>query len=396
LFFELHDHSYCNDPAFTERWGEYIKELVVERLWNYAEAVFDKELGWEKFKIDGLEQTLSNALERFGREYDVEAPKLWWNGRWADLVKCEDCEEFGVSINDDGEMDCSPCGTMEFCADCHRNRYFFCVDCDCFRAREVQSKEEGPLGALCVDCYEQFQSGMTECFLCEDEYKTEDLISRPAGHICKTCLKDWTDPEAEAKPEPEAEAEKPKEDKECENCGEMVSELLEHDARGELWCSDCYEERIVCQECDFDLNEDDVFISADDQRMLCESCYEDDKADAEEEKRQYEERKKELEAKPRKTYKCRVECPADIDRTMKKMKLILNEGAHFITTKIHAEPMDFGSGPITLPDREWTFTAIQDLGTIRTIFRLVEDLHVGLQTLQLEEDYTGERDYDLE
>jgi len=258
LFFELNDHSYCNDPAFTERWGGYIKELVVERLWNYAESVFDKELGWEKFEIDGLEQTLSNALERFGREYDVEAPKLWWNERWADLIKCEDCEEFGVSINDDGEMDCSPCGTMEFCPDCHEKRYFWCDDCDSFRTRDVISTD----GEYCVDCYEP--------------------------------------------------------------------------------------------------------------------------------------RKTELEVKPRKTYKCRVEYPADIDRVMAKMKKMLDEGAYFITTDIKADQMDFGSGPITLPDREWTFTAIQDLGSIRTIFRQVADLHVGLQTLQLEADYTGKRDYDLE
>lgn len=272
LFFELHDHSYCNDRDFAERWGDYIKGMIVERLWNYGKAVFDTELGIDTFKIDGVEQTLREALAEFARVCDPEDPKIWWGDRWCDLTKCEGCEAFGVSIDDDGEMDCSPCGTMQFCPDCHRNRYFFCVDCDEFRSREVQSTDDGE---YCVDCLK------------------------------------------------------------------------------------------------------------------------DDEDDEEEEKRQAEERKKVFEARPRFTYKCRVECPADIDRVMAKMAKMLNEGAHFITTEIKADEMDFGSGPITLPDREWTFTAIQDLGTIRTIFRQVEDLHVGLQTLQLEADYTGERDYDL-
>jgi len=312
LFFELHDHSYCNDFAFTERWGGYIKELVCDRLWAYGGAVFDKELGWEKFEIDGVEQTLSNALAEFGRVCDPEDPKKWWNGFWCELIKCEDCEEFGVSISEDGEMDCSPCGTMEFCSDCHERRYFWCDDCDSFRTRDVISTD----GEYCVDCHEVIRS------------KLERVLK-----------------EAEAfRNEPDCE--------ECETCGEVILRALMNQVS-----SDCF---------------------------VCEECFKDDDDDDE------------LADKPRKTYKCRVECPADIDRVVEKMKMVSDERAYFITTKIHAEPMDFGSGPITLPDREWTFTTIQDLEDVRAIFRLVEDLHVGLQTVQLEADYTGERDYDLE
>jgi hypothetical protein len=304
LFFELHDHSYCNDPQFTERWGDYIKVLVCDRLWTYGEAVFDTELGLFEEEIDGVKQTLRDALAEFGRVCDGEDMKLWADGRWCDLAKCDECDKY-------------------------------------VKSEDIIVKNQGD--HFCEDC-----------------------------SPCSPCLE------------------------ECEHCGDEVIEDELYQSSGGYFCEDCFNDR-CCQGCcsEFE-DEDDRFTSVDLKMTLCADCFKDNKANAEEEKRQYEERKKELEAKPRKTYKCRVECPADIDRTMKKMKLVLDEGAHFITTEIKAHPIDLGSGPITLPDREWTFTAIQDLKTIRTIFRLVEDLHVGLQTLQLEEDYTGERDYDLE
>jgi hypothetical protein len=190
LFFELHDHSYCNDFQFTERWGDYIKDMVVERLWNYGTAVFLTDVGLETEEIDGVEQTLRKALAEFARVCNVEDPKIWFDGRWCDLVKCEDCDEFGVSINDDGEMDCSPCGTMEFCRDCHEKRYFWCDDCDSFRSREVISTD----GEYCVDCYKERCCEDCDTELDDDGARFTSVDLKRT--LCAECFKADNGPEA--------------------------------------------------------------------------------------------------------------------------------------------------------------------------------------------------------
>ena len=90
------------------------------------------------------------------------------------------------------------------------------------------------------------------------------------------------------------------------------------------------------------------------------------------------------------SYKCRAECSADIDKVKKEME---NHSVTFLTTKF--EHATIPGLPFPLPDCEWVFSSPNTLDDIRVIVRTIPDSHVILQTLNLEQDYTGIRNRNL-
>jgi hypothetical protein len=107
-----------------------------------------------------------------------------------------------------------------------------------------------------------------------------------------------------------------------------------------------------------------------------------------------EEEEEEEEEDPLLTYKCRVECPDDITRVTDKSKQMLRDGYVFTTTSIVPQTIEGRDGKkYELPDRTWTFTSKARLPVVKDMFKMVTDAHVGEETVRLEADFTGERDY---
>ena len=178
----------------------------------------------------------------------------------------------------------------------------------------------------------------------------------------------------------------------CENCAHC-GELMPCDngcqtSHGFL-CENC-EDLYCCEDCGEIIEEDEEkFTSVDLERQLCEECYKEDERVTAEEKREAKKQRAKDEALPRLSYKCRVECPEDIERVLEKSKKILRDAYWFATTNIREERIDVRNGVVmTLPDREWTFTTPADLQTVKQIFGMVVNAHVGQQTVQLEANYT--------
>jgi hypothetical protein len=80
-------------------------------------------------------------------------------------------------------------------------------------------------------------------------------------------------------------------------------------------------------------------------------------------------------------FKFRAECELDVNRLRKQMG-----------TKCLKIVMEIGQFPDTLVD----FYTTMSLEELRNEIRSIEDGLVMLQTIALEKDYTGERDYELE
>lgn len=79
-------------------------------------------------------------------------------------------------------------------------------------------------------------------------------------------------------------------------------------------------------------------------------------------------------------FKLRAECPIDV---LKLRELIGNN--------CHKMVLELGTFPDTLVDLYTTM----NLDEVRMEIRGIEDGHVMLQTLAIEKDYTGERDYEI-
>jgi len=80
-------------------------------------------------------------------------------------------------------------------------------------------------------------------------------------------------------------------------------------------------------------------------------------------------------------FKFRAECELDVNRLRKQMG-----------TKCLKIVKEIGQFPDTIVDL-YTTMSLDDL---KSEIRSIEDGHVMLQTIALEQDYTGERDYELE
>ncbi len=82
-----------------------------------------------------------------------------------------------------------------------------------------------------------------------------------------------------------------------------------------------------------------------------------------------------------KHYKFRAECETDVNRLRKR-----------IGTKCHRIIKDIGM----FPDTEVDLYTTMSLDDVRNEMRKIPDGHVMLQTIALAENYTGERDEELE
>lgn len=88
-----------------------------------------------------------------------------------------------------------------------------------------------------------------------------------------------------------------------------------------------------------------------------------------------------------KRYKLRAECFADIVRFMNKLR-----GEESVDV-LSVNPVD---GAESYPERELLFTSRLRISTLRAILLDVDDCHVMFETLELENNYTGIRDYSTE
>ncbi len=84
----------------------------------------------------------------------------------------------------------------------------------------------------------------------------------------------------------------------------------------------------------------------------------------------------------KKIYKCRAECYADIDAFIK----VANK---HITEWYCKRWVDDDN--ISMPDTEFTFSSDLSIEIMNSILNGLNDCHVMYQTLQLHENYTGER-----
>lgn len=199
LFAEI---QTCGQRQFNETWGGHINDMVVERLWEYGHSVFGTELGLEMVEIDGYKQMISLALEAFGLEAGGDnGPQIWWNGAWRDMIVCESCGKFGVSLADGGDMQLTPCNEQHLCEDCWDEKYlktdsetddgmarcFFCENE--FNADDLISKVGGN---VCVDCENQDFVEKAECYTCDKVFKLSELTGCRAGGLCKQCDDDYT------------------------------------------------------------------------------------------------------------------------------------------------------------------------------------------------------------
>jgi len=267
LFFEIHDHDhlYCTDPDFTKKWGKHIKSLVAERLWGYAEAVFDKPLGEEEFVVDGGRFTLSTALTYFGRVCE-EVKMYWKDGAWV-----ED------DIEDEEEEDDS-----EVCVECEKTEWTYNLE-NGHMKRLLTFHYKG-LDTFCPDCLpygkgddEESLAGSTDplpCYDCCEPTEDEDLICiEGRGGVCKDCLRGdrYKDVEYEGKKENEARME-------CEECEELFPQDDLEQSSARFLCEDCFKEAGCCDNCGEEPSCDETaFTSVDLKRTLCEDCYKLDK-----------------------------------------------------------------------------------------------------------------------
>ena len=115
----------------------------------------------------------------------------------------------------------------------------------------------------------------------------------------------------------------------------------------------------------------------------------------EEAKKTVVKKKRTKKEKPTPTvFKARFECSGDwtrVQKMAKKMKTpLLERQGRWVTE--WTEP---DGEVIQIPDAVVEFEANLTLDQVRDLMRRVEDAHVGVQTVQLKEDYTGERDWNL-
>jgi hypothetical protein len=81
-------------------------------------------------------------------------------------------------------------------------------------------------------------------------------------------------------------------------------------------------------------------------------------------------------------YKCRFELTCDVDEAI--LMICMN--------RIQIKTIKRGKCPLT--DDEWEFESSASLNEIISAIKEGQDLHIIYQSLQLKDDYTGERDYD--
>lgn len=88
------------------------------------------------------------------------------------------------------------------------------------------------------------------------------------------------------------------------------------------------------------------------------------------------------------TYKCRAECPRDVEELVAWFKKD-NRSFNVISSEIHPIFYEF----------DLEFSSISDYTEILDKFKQADedigDLHVMYQTVNYSDKYTGERDYDL-
>jgi len=92
-------------------------------------------------------------------------------------------------------------------------------------------------------------------------------------------------------------------------------------------------------------------------------------------------------------YKLRGECYVDVAQFLEKLIDKCNsEIRHhrFETINIFQDPDKCG-----FPDCDLEFSTTLSLEQIRDLLKLIPDSHVMLQTVELAENYTGERNYDI-
>lgn len=92
----------------------------------------------------------------------------------------------------------------------------------------------------------------------------------------------------------------------------------------------------------------------------------------------------------KKVFKFRAEISSDVDR-LKEVLVMDNLKSETLTaysTKLEKE--------VNLPDVEIEFESELSLIEIQRIMDTIEDGHVMFETVALIEDYTGERNYDLQ
>jgi hypothetical protein len=83
-----------------------------------------------------------------------------------------------------------------------------------------------------------------------------------------------------------------------------------------------------------------------------------------------------------KVYKCRAECYKDVKRFIKIAYPNLKEW--------NCKPWYFDSGNL-MPDIDFTFITDLNIDIMKSILNGLEDCHVMSETLELYENYTGER-----
>lgn len=87
------------------------------------------------------------------------------------------------------------------------------------------------------------------------------------------------------------------------------------------------------------------------------------------------------------TYKFRAECISDVRVLLHKIR-----STRFYYSSINQLKLPGGE---YIPDVEVELVADTTLGKLRDFMREVDDGHVMVQTVQLVENYTGSRNYDL-
>lgn len=85
-------------------------------------------------------------------------------------------------------------------------------------------------------------------------------------------------------------------------------------------------------------------------------------------------------------FKLRAEGQCDADALMNAL------GDNYADFMVEQASID----GVPIPDVDIAILSPLSLDEIRDIIRTIPDSHVMLQTVQLEQDYTGERDYDLQ
>jgi hypothetical protein len=101
LYFELTQHIYTQDPEFTERWNEYLVEMVSDRIWKYSDVIMQTALGDEIYKdmtdIDDDDEwgdyTLREAMLHFAKTQEEPLTYCVATGIWVPIEEEEEEEE---------------------------------------------------------------------------------------------------------------------------------------------------------------------------------------------------------------------------------------------------------------------------------------------------------------